>query len=543
MRRVVPRTDTRLLGLRRAQRGQGTIEYVGLVVVVAAIVGALVATGAGPTIAEGLSTQVCRITGGSNCGGGGGDNTEASDDEQSGDEGREQEQGDPADQQGEPADPADPGDPADPVSDDPATDPADPGEKSQTQIDYEAALKELQDAQAAEQADSDKAKEAAKELAKILADELGITDALDCVTKGDMGACTETLINVLLSLVGGAVGKLAAKYGAPWKWKKAVALVKALKKHGGDLYDGIKGLIKNRKRVSEAEDKLADAKRKLDADKPKDPDDPKDPEKPDKQPTTCPVRHSFLPGTPVLLADGRRMAIDRVPVGARVLATDPVTGVTAARPVVRTITTHDDKDFTRLTVATPSGPATITATDTHPFWLTGRDRWADAADIRPGDDLRTPSGAPMRVVTTGHFTERRTTHDLTVAGIHSYYVFAGSVPALVHNQDICEPLTREQLDEAYKANNSQKVLDHVFNKADHGFDDLVRKSGGREQALKKIIDSLGDGPMTQKPGGQPGEFELSRVVDGETVTIRGRMVNGIARISTAFIPAKHPGNR
>ncbi|MFE2595202.1 Hint domain-containing protein [Streptomyces sp. NPDC059396] len=531
MRRVVPRTDTRLLGLRRAQRGQGTIEYVGLVVVVAAIVGALVATGAGPTIAEGLSTQVCRITGGSNCGGGGGDNTEASDDEQGADEG---------DEQGDPSDFADPDDPADPVSDDPATDPAEPGEKSQTQIDYEAALKELQDAQAAEQADSDKAKEAAKELAKILADELGITDALDCVTKGDMGACTETLINVLLSLVGGAVGKLAAKYGAPWKWKKAVALVKALKKHGGDLYDGIKGLIKNRKRVSEAEDKLADAKRKLDADKPK---DPKDPEKPDKQPTTCPVRHSFLPGTPVLLADGRRMAIDRVPVGARVLATDPVTGVTAARPVVRTITTHDDKDFTRLTVATPSGPATITATDTHPFWLTGRDRWADAADIRPGDDLRTPSGAPMRVVTTGHFTERRTTHDLTVAGIHSYYVFAGSVPALVHNQDICEPLTREQLDEAYKANNSQKVLDHVFNKADHGFDDLVRKSGGREQALKKIIDSLGDGPMTQKPGGQPGEFELSRVVEGETVTIRGRMVNGIARISTAFIPAKHPGNR
>ncbi|WP_066953236.1 Hint domain-containing protein [Streptomyces lushanensis] len=529
-----------MLGLRGAQRGQGTIEYVGLVVVVAAIVGALVTTGVGPTLAEGIGTQVCRITGGSDCGGGGGGETEAVGEQD--DPGADDPPGDPASDIGGAdgtggtggTDETDTGDSGDPGE-------LDAGEKTPTQIDYETALKELQDAQAAERADSDKAKEAAEELAKILADELGITDALDCVTKGDMGACTETLVNVLLSLVGGAVGKLAAKYGAPWKWKKAVELVGKLKKHGDDLYDGIKGLIKNRKRVGEAEDGLADAKRKLDAEKAKDADKPG--RKPENEPATCPVRHSFLPGTPVLLADGRRTAIERVPVGALVLATDPVTGVTRPRPVVRTITTHDDKDFTRLTVATASGPAVITATDTHPFWLSDRNRWADAGEITPGDELRTPSGTAMPVVAVAHHTQRRTTQDLTVAGIHTYYVLVGSAPALVHNQDICDPLTREQLDEAYRANNSQKVLDHVFDKADHGFDDLVRKSGGREQALKKIVDSLGDGPMTQKPGGRPGEFELRRVVEGETVTIRGRMVNGIARISTAFIPAKHPGNR
>ncbi|MFH0242564.1 hypothetical protein ACGRHY_09005 [Streptomyces sp. HK10] len=79
--------------------------------------------------------------------------------------------------------------------------------------------------------------------AKILAEELGITDALDCITEGDGAACTETLINVLASLTGGAVGKPAAKYGAPWKWKKAVELVKKIKKHGGDLYDGLEGVI------------------------------------------------------------------------------------------------------------------------------------------------------------------------------------------------------------------------------------------------------------------------------------------------------------
>ena len=181
------------MGLRRRRdRGQGALEYLGLVLVVGAIVGALVATGIGAELTEKIGVQVCRIGGGGNCGGDGG--AEARD-----------------------------GDAGKPGTGDPASDRNDDGTpKAPEQVDYDKALKELQDAQAEQKSNTDKAKEAAKELAKILADELGITDALDCITKGDMGACTETLINVLLSLIGGAVGKLGAKYGAPWKWKKAV---------------------------------------------------------------------------------------------------------------------------------------------------------------------------------------------------------------------------------------------------------------------------------------------------------------------------------
>ena len=67
--------------------------------------------------------------------------------------------------------------------------------------------------------------DSAKALAKILADELGLTDALNCFTKGDMGGCIATGVNVLSSVVGGALGKLAARYGAPWKWKKFANLV------------------------------------------------------------------------------------------------------------------------------------------------------------------------------------------------------------------------------------------------------------------------------------------------------------------------------
>ncbi|UUN28923.1 Hint domain-containing protein [Streptomyces sp. FIT100] len=289
-------------------------------------------------------------------------------------------------------------------------------------------MKELQEAQAAERSDSDKAKEAAKELAKILADELGITDAFKCITEGDMGACTETLINILTSLIGGAVGKLAAKYGAPWKWKKAYELIQKLKKHGGDLYDGLTGLIKNRKRVKDAEKALDDAKKKYDPDKQK-PDE----KKPEDKPATCPVSHSFPPGTRALLAGGLSVPIESIRIGDQVVATEPVSGLTTLRTVTRTFTTYDDKDFTRLS----TGAGTVTATDTHPFWLTDEGRWADAGEIEPGDSLRLLGGAPLKVTSVTRFTQRQTTHDLEVGGLHSYYVGFGPAYALVHNNE-CE---------------------------------------------------------------------------------------------------------
>ena len=395
-RGALPRTDARLLGLRKSQSGQGALEYVGLIVVVVAIVGALLATNMGPQIADQFKVAACKITGGDNCGTGADDQADGSTgggDQPSGTNG------------GQP--------------------------KSQAQIDYDKALKDLQDAQKVEKDAGDKAKDAAKELAKILAEELGIKDAFDCITKGDMGACTETLINILTSLIGGAVGKLAAKYGAPWKWKKAVELIKKIKKHGGDLYDGIKDLIKNRKKVKEAQQKLDDAKKKVDAEKKDKPDE----KKPDDKPTTCPVRHSFLPGTPVLLSDGRRAAIEDVQVGDKVLATEPNTGRTEARLVEQAITTYTDKHFTTLTIRTAGGPAVLTVTDTHPFWLTDRAGWADAGDIQRGASLRSEKGEALPVIAVSRFTKRQVTHDLTVADIHTYYVVAAASGVLVHNND------------------------------------------------------------------------------------------------------------
>ncbi|MFF7579148.1 polymorphic toxin-type HINT domain-containing protein [Streptomyces sp. NPDC008061] len=145
------------------------------------------------------------------------------------------------------------------------------------------------------------------------------------------------------------------------------------------------------------------------------------------------LRHSFLPGTKVLLADGKTKNIEDVDEGDEVLATDPETGKTQKKKVIATILTKDDKEFTELTLKTGHDQATIIATDTHPFWSTDQKKWIDAGDMQPGTTLRTASGASVEVLKARHYQKQQTTHDLTVDHIHTYYVLAGQTPVLVHN--------------------------------------------------------------------------------------------------------------
>ncbi|MFJ4460600.1 RHS repeat-associated core domain-containing protein [Streptomyces sp. NPDC088928] len=144
-------------------------------------------------------------------------------------------------------------------------------------------------------------------------------------------------------------------------------------------------------------------------------------------------KHSFLPGTQVLLADGTTKKIEDIDDGDEVLATDPLTGETVPEEVIATILTKDDKDFTQLTIRSDDGQDKIVATDTHPFWSVDQQQWIDAGDIESGTHLRTVSKGAVEVVAVRHYAKRQQTHDLTVDRIHTYYVLAGQTPVLVHN--------------------------------------------------------------------------------------------------------------
>lgn len=150
--------------------------------------------------------------------------------------------------------------------------------------------------------------------------------------------------------------------------------------------------------------------------------------------------NSFPGDTPVLLASGTTEPIDDLAVGDTVLATDPLTGTTAPHQVTRVIKTLTDTDFTDLTISTPAGPTVLTSTRHHPYWDVTRNRWADAADIRPGDRLRTADGRTAQVTGVRDYTGHIVTYNLTVDVLHTYYVVAGGTPVLVHNNSCGNPV-------------------------------------------------------------------------------------------------------
>ncbi|MGW4897934.1 polymorphic toxin-type HINT domain-containing protein [Kitasatospora sp. NPDC004240] len=163
---------------------------------------------------------------------------------------------------------------------------------------------------------------------------------------------------------------------------------------------------------------------------------------------SCP--NSFPPGTLVRMGDGTSRPIEKIAVGDQVLAADPLTGERGPRAVEATIYTPDDRAFTDLTVTEPDGKqSTVAATDHHPFWVHNTQQWTDAVDVRPGDTLLTDTGATAQVASIRHWTGLEPAHNLTVTGLHTYFVLFGETGVLVHN-DECLTLAADVVNQTLK---------------------------------------------------------------------------------------------
>ncbi|MFD9596436.1 polymorphic toxin type 27 domain-containing protein [Kitasatospora sp. NPDC059973] len=152
----------------------------------------------------------------------------------------------------------------------------------------------------------------------------------------------------------------------------------------------------------------------------------------------CPTRtlNSFPAGTRVLMGDGSTRPIETIRTGDQVMATDPVSTVTGPQNVEATIFTPDDRDFTDLTVTTADGTTSaVTSTDHHPFWSENQRTWRAAADLTAADSLRTAEGLPLQISAVRHWKSLQPAYNLTVSTSHTYYVLAGGIPVLVHNDD------------------------------------------------------------------------------------------------------------
>ncbi|WP_104817976.1 polymorphic toxin type 28 domain-containing protein [Kitasatospora sp. MMS16-BH015] len=171
--------------------------------------------------------------------------------------------------------------------------------------------------------------------------------------------------------------------------------------------------------------------------------------------------NSFPADTQVLLADGQTKAIVDLQDSDRVLATDPLAGVTKAESIVARIIGHEDVEFTDLTLAASDSTLSaqvVTSTAHHPYWDGTTQRWTNADDVKSGDELRRPDGSTVMVSSVRNYhTAPQAAYNLTIGELHTYYVLAGTVPVLVHNSScgiptktdrIAEHLTFRDLDAA-----------------------------------------------------------------------------------------------
>ncbi|MFJ8582613.1 polymorphic toxin-type HINT domain-containing protein [Micromonospora sp. NPDC093277] len=273
---------------------------------------------------------------------------------------------------------------------------------------------------------------------KILLEVLGVNDIRDCVMKGDIGACAMAVVGALpwgkifkAKRIGEAMfraGKAVMTWFKEVKWAQRV-LAKA---------DEAAALM-----AREADDAAAVVAKQADdaaATAAKQGDDVAE-----AAGDVCKIGNSFTPDTQVIMGDGSTKAIEDIHLGDEVLATDPETGNTETRKVVGLIVGDGYKNLVEVTVDTDGAKGdtsgTIIATDGHPFWAEDLHDWVKAADLKPGQWLRTSAGTHVQVEAVRAFTQQRRVHNLTIDGIHTYYVAAGNIPVLVHNcsdQEIAE---------------------------------------------------------------------------------------------------------
>ncbi|WP_433297556.1 polymorphic toxin-type HINT domain-containing protein [Actinoplanes sp. CA-030573] len=223
--------------------------------------------------------------------------------------------------------------------------------------------------------------------------------------------------------------------------------------------------------------------------------------------------NSFATGTLVLMADGSTKRIEDVKVGDKVVATDPTTGKTGIRAVTALIVGVGKKQMVELTVdvdgAKGGKTATIDATDGHPFWAPDLHRWVAAGDLKHGSMLRTGAGTFVQVTATKSWTATREVHNLTVDGIHTYYVVAAGTAVLVHNcpigeaDDYAAKLAARGIDPSAVrgAAAAPKVEgEHLVLGLDNGLEDFATKVGGKSWRQEPFFSGFWNKGRNVAPG-------------------------------------------
>lgn len=128
----------------------------------------------------------------------------------------------------------------------------------------------------------------------------------------------------------------------------------------------------------------------------------------------------------------RTKPIEQVQVGDWVLAKDPAEAGPPRACRVTGAFSNYTYHVVHISVRGVEGSGELQATREHPFFSANRG-WVDAKDLKEGDKLQDTQG--RSVIVSALTIEDRTcdTFNLTVDGLHTFYVLAADQPVLVHN--------------------------------------------------------------------------------------------------------------
>ena len=138
----------------------------------------------------------------------------------------------------------------------------------------------------------------------------------------------------------------------------------------------------------------------------------------------------FVEGTLVVTKDGDK-PIEEIKAGDLVYSTDPETGESEYKEVVRTFRKETD-----VLIHIFVNDDEIETTPVHPFWVDGE--WVAAKDLREGDELTLADGSTTTITKTygEQLDEPVIVYNFEVSDFHTYYVTDNGV--LVHNANSSE---------------------------------------------------------------------------------------------------------
>lgn len=146
------------------------------------------------------------------------------------------------------------------------------------------------------------------------------------------------------------------------------------------------------------------------------------------------VEPCFTAETPVLMQDGSWRAIADVEEGEKVVSLEafsPLTQIETAK-VVKALRTSSSEVILELNI----NGEYIRTTRTHPFYVSNREMWLNAGDIKVGDQVRSISGNDLPVLAARVLADREPVYNLALDGPHTYFV--GSQGIWVHNLQLID---------------------------------------------------------------------------------------------------------